>query len=189
MINYDVPTISLSSLIQEHGKPHYIKIDIEGMDGEAIAGLSPCQAPRFISIERPSGPQNYVRAIFTLRRLGYRRFQTVEQTTVAYHPTLAFSLGPSGLFGDELPDTWVSHIGAIAGNAWITFRAGVIRRIPGLSPLALRDRGFDIHAAREPPVTKSQLSSDRLLRFRSDRFRIFGNNRGWSNRDRAPPSN
>ena len=41
VIDYDVPTVSLSSLIEEHGKAHYIKIDIEGMDGEAIAGLSP----------------------------------------------------------------------------------------------------------------------------------------------------
>jgi FkbM family methyltransferase len=153
MVNYDVPTVSLSSLIEEHGKPHYIKIDIEGMDSEAIAGLSPSQAPRFISIERPYGPQNYVRAILTLRRLGYTQFQTVDQTRVAsqVHPTHAISLGSSGLFGDELPDAWVSHFGAIVGNAWISFRAGIIGRIPGLSPFALSDRWFDIHAAKERP--------------------------------------
>jgi FkbM family methyltransferase len=156
MVNYDVSTISLSSLIEEHGKPHYIKIDIEGMDGEAIAGLSPSQAPRFISIERPSGPQNQVRVVLTLRRLGYTQFQIVDQTRVAsqVHPTLAISLGQSGLFGDELPDAWVSHIGAIAGNAWITFRSGIIRRIPVLSPVAPLGRWFDIHAARERPLTK-----------------------------------
>jgi FkbM family methyltransferase len=150
IISYDVPTISLSSLVAEYGKPHYIKIDIEGMDEEAIAGLSPSHAPQFISIERPSSPQKQVRAILTLRRLGYTQFQTVDQSRVAsqVHPRLAIALGPSGLFGDELPDAWVSHLGAITGNAWVAFRAGVAPRIPGLAPLALRGRWFDIHAAR-----------------------------------------
>jgi FkbM family methyltransferase len=152
IINYDVATVSLSSLIEEFGKPHYVKVDIEGMDGEAIASLSPSQAPRFISIERPSSPQKQVRAILTLRRLGYTRFQTVDQSTVAsqVHPTLPTALGPSGLFGDELPQTWVTDISAITGNAWLAIRAGV-SRIPGLSPLAIRGRWFDIHAAREQP--------------------------------------
>lgn len=151
IVNFDVPTISLASLVEKYGEPHYIKIDIEGMDGEAIAGLSPSQAPQFISIERPSSPQNQLRAILTLRRLGYTRFQTVDQSTAAsrVHPTSAIALGPSGLFGDELPDAWVTDIGAITGNAWIAFRAGVVRRIPGLSPLAIHGRWFDIHAAKE----------------------------------------
>jgi hypothetical protein len=105
------------------------------MDREAIASLLPSQAPRFISIERQSSPQNQVRAILTLRRLGYTQFQTVDQSTVAsqVHPTLAICLGPSGLFGDELPRAWVTDISAITGNAWLAFRAAVI------------------HAAREQP--------------------------------------
>ena len=82
VIDYDVPTVSLSSLIEEYGKAHYIKIDIEGMDGEAIASLSPSQAPPYISIERPSSPQNQFKAIRTLSRLGDTRFQTVDQSTV-----------------------------------------------------------------------------------------------------------
>jgi FkbM family methyltransferase len=167
IINYDVPTVSLSSLIEEYGKAHYIKIDIEGMDGEAIASLSQFQAPQYISIERPSSPQNQVKAILTLRRLGYTRFQTVDQSTVGsqVHPALAIALGPSGLFGDELPQAWVTDISAIAGNAWVAFRAGVMRRIPGLSPFAIRGRWFDIHAARAAPL--KQLGSERQCQGKS----------------------
>ena len=125
------------------------------MDGEAIASLSPSEAPRFISIERPSSPQTQVRAILTLRRLGYTQFQTVDQSTVAsqVHPTLATALGPSALFGDELPHAWVTDISAITGNAWLAFRAGVAlsAEFQGFLPSLFHGRWFDIHAKREQP--------------------------------------
>jgi hypothetical protein len=168
IIDYDVSTVSLSSLIEDYGMAHYIKIDIEGMDGEAIGSLSPLQAPRYISIERASSPQNQMQAILTLRRLGYTRFQMVDQSTVSsrVHPTWAIGLGPSGLFGDELPQAWVTDTSAIAGNAWLAIRAGLIRWIPGLSALAICGRWFDIHAAKEQPQARTSKALSNAWRTR-----------------------
>jgi len=130
-------------LIEEFGKPFYVKIDIEGMDNEAIAGLSSAQAPPYLSIERPNSLRNQIEAIRTLRHLGYTKFQIVDQSAFCKPDHIV-----SGLFGTELPSDWMSHFGVLFANAWLVFRAGVMRRIPILDRFALRGRWFDIHAAK-----------------------------------------
>jgi FkbM family methyltransferase len=150
----EVETTTLTEIIREHGSPRYLKVDIEGADLLCLLNLFDAEAPPFVSIERPRDFGEQMFAFELLRRLGYTRFQLVDQRKVPKqrHPTLAFQPGDSGLFGDELPgEAWMGIAGALAFSCWIDFRAGItrlIRKIPLLRRFSFGGRWFDIHAAR-----------------------------------------
>jgi FkbM family methyltransferase len=136
MIEHVVKTISLDNLIAKFGQPEYIKIDIEGMDVEALSGLS--KGPRYISIERPNSWGQQRKAFQTLAALGYKTFQIVDQVH-----------GHSGPFGSALrADAWMTCREAILRNLWILFRSGVMRRIPLIERMAMKGRWFDLHASK-----------------------------------------
>lgn len=68
-----VPLTTLDALITRHGEPAFIKIDVEGLEDEVVAGLSkPIRALslEFTTIQRDVG----MRAIERLERLGPYRF-------------------------------------------------------------------------------------------------------------------
>lgn len=69
----DVPVTTLDALIDEHGVPSFIKLDIEGFEAEALAGLSHRVASlsfEFTTIQRSVG----LAAIERCAALGYGRF-------------------------------------------------------------------------------------------------------------------
>jgi FkbM family methyltransferase len=150
----EVETTTLTEIIREHGSPAYIKIDIEGADILCLLDLIDADIPRFISIERPRELGEQLFAWQLLRRLGYRRFQLVDQRKVAQqrHPALRFQVGDSGLFGEELPkQRWTGIAAALVYSGWIDARAAlrpVFRRLPLLSRIDFGGRWFDIHAAK-----------------------------------------
>jgi FkbM family methyltransferase len=156
----EVETTTLTEIIRAHGVPDYLKVDIGGSDIFCLLGLLDADGdprfistPRFISIERPSSVRKQRFAFDLLRRLGYTRFQIVDQTKVPEqrHPTLAFQRGDTGLFGAELPEgDWMGFTRAWAINCSIALRSGAMRRIPGGRRFALEGRRFGIHAARAP---------------------------------------
>lgn len=144
-------TTTLTEIIRAHGSPRYLKIDIEGEDILCLLGVFHTDPPPFISIERPASIGEQRLAFDLLRRLGYTRFQIVEQTKGPEpgHLTSAFQRGDSGSFGDELPEAaWMGIARASALNCWIVLSAGVTHRIPGFRRFASKGRGFDIHARR-----------------------------------------
>ena len=118
----EVDVINLVSVIQEHGVPHYMKIDIEGCDMICIIALRKFrERPDYVSIESDKTSfANIKPEIDTFFDLGYDHFQAVEQSKlhlsqfppnppregeyVAQH----FEHGSSGLFGAELGDEWKS---------------------------------------------------------------------------------
>ncbi|KJX74680.1 FkbM family methyltransferase [Mycobacterium lepromatosis] len=119
----DVPARTFVSVLEEVGVPHYLKVDIEGLDMLCVHALKQADnLPDFISIESSvSSPAGAFDAAFeelaVLWELGYRRFAYVDQRKHSrYKPpnparegcfaSVDFTEHCSGLFGEELPVRW-----------------------------------------------------------------------------------
>ncbi|MCE9601088.1 MAG: FkbM family methyltransferase [Gemmatimonadetes bacterium] len=118
----DVPVLDLHDVLRTHGVPHYMKIDIEGVDLVCVRALGRFrERPDFVSLESDKTSFTGVaREVGALAALGYDAFQAVEQSAVPMqvppsparegtHVAHRFSEGESGLFGEELPDAWRSR--------------------------------------------------------------------------------
>lgn len=76
-----VPAISLERLVTDHGCPHLLKVDIEGMDAAVINDLERLAVlPPYVSWE--TGKHHFLKIValhLRLYRIGYRRFRVVQQ--------------------------------------------------------------------------------------------------------------
>ncbi|MCU1336616.1 MAG: methyltransferase, FkbM family [Bryobacterales bacterium] len=73
----EVPSITMRTLLKRHGVPHYLKIDIEGMDQECLRSMDPANLPKYISLELSHGDN----IMGSLAALGYTRFKVLNQGT------------------------------------------------------------------------------------------------------------
>jgi FkbM family methyltransferase len=121
-----VEAVTLAELVQQFGTPHFVKIDIEGMDLPALRSLTgTSERPRYVSIESEKMSFSALRNEFALfQELGYDRFKIVPQHRVHEQkpPSPAregqfadhsFQFGSSGLFGEEAPGAWITADEAI----------------------------------------------------------------------------
>jgi FkbM family methyltransferase len=70
----DVPLTTLDALIARHGMPAFIKIDVEGLEADVLAGLT--KPPAALSFEFTTIQRDVAAAcIARCAALGYRRFQ------------------------------------------------------------------------------------------------------------------
>jgi FkbM family methyltransferase len=151
-----VQTITIDSLIKQHGPAYYIKIDIEGYDAECLKSLSRYNAPRYISAEllTPNNlgkSANPLAVMDALLALGYEKFQIVDQSdnilTKCPNPAkegdfvdYSFDGYSSGLFGRELPREWLAPEDVIIPYLHYFYKYG--DKEPELNP----DHWYDIHA-------------------------------------------
>ena len=111
-----VPVTTLDALVARHG-PAFIKIDIEGFEEEALAGLSrpiPALSFEFTTIQRDVALAALARCV----ALGYQRFNA--------------ALGES--------QTFVKRIGSTAKTSPVGWQLCRMRRIPGTSMPLSPDR-------------------------------------------------
>ncbi len=74
--SYRVQGTTLSRLIEEHGRPYFIKVDIEGADRYAILSLNRDNRPRYISFEAGDDVEELVGH---LSEIGFTRFKAINQ--------------------------------------------------------------------------------------------------------------
>lgn len=81
-----LPVTTLDALVAAHGMPHLIKIDIEGFEAEALAGLS--HAPRALSFEFTTIQRDVaLAAVARCRALGLTAFNASLGESLAFaHP-------------------------------------------------------------------------------------------------------
>jgi FkbM family methyltransferase len=111
-----VPTISLEELVERHGCPAFLKIDIEGADEAVLADVSRLSVrPDTLSWE--TGKES-LRAVLRqhqrLAALGYREFRVVQQAWLDQTPPVegvdgrrwSFEPGCSGPMPEFNPSPW-----------------------------------------------------------------------------------
>ena len=110
-----VPSTTFPKLIEKFGVPYFMKVDIEGADLLCLEGLAPFdEVPLFLSTEYPMSLTGQIRVLFFLRKLGYKRFQVVDQMSVPLqvpprparegrYVDVKLEINGSGLFGKEFP--------------------------------------------------------------------------------------
>jgi hypothetical protein len=76
-----IPCVTTQQLIAEHGKPFFMKVDIEGADLQALHSITPATAPSYVSLELNCADPILERLI----ELGYSAFKFVNGET--YWPT------------------------------------------------------------------------------------------------------
>lgn len=131
----EVPGLQFADVLEEHGIPYYLKIDIEGADILCLKSLGTMDArPCHVSIESNKVSwRELLREFDLLESLGYHRFKLVPQHKVSRQrcpsPSLEgkyvrhqFEPGASGLFGEEAPGRYLTRRAALLCYRFIFFR-------------------------------------------------------------------
>jgi FkbM family methyltransferase len=113
----DLPALSPMEIIQRHGDPWYVKIDLEHFDSVVLAALlKNGVVPPFISAECHT-----VEVFARLVCAGYGAFNLVEGASV--HEQYAFPRHSAGPFGDDIASPWMTpsnffRLLALRGLGW-----------------------------------------------------------------------
>lgn len=133
-----VRCITLAEVFGEFGVPHYLKIDVEGVDQAVLEQLQASdRLPLYVSVEDCRFGPRYMEI---LAACGYDGFKLLDQSQV---PQLTddgrtFAAGASGPFGHEVPGEWLSHA------QMMSVYSTTVRDAHGVR-LAPRTHWWDIH--------------------------------------------
>jgi FkbM family methyltransferase len=164
-------------VLEEHGVPYYLKVDIEGADILCLEALRHFkQRPKYVSVESTKTSwQELLREFDLFREFGYHRFKVVNQFRVGdqslprepregRYCQYVFPYGSSGAFGEEAPGGWLTERQALrlykfiflryklfGDDAFIRridLRGPVIWRLAPLLALLPKNVWYDTHASR-----------------------------------------
>lgn len=118
----EVPIIYFSDILEKYGIPHYLKIDIEGMDVVCLKALQHFEIkPSYVSIESNKVSfKKLQEELELLKQLGYTGFKAIQQYGISHqkepnpskeHAFIGYCFleGSSGLFGEDLPSKWLGY--------------------------------------------------------------------------------
>ncbi len=126
-ISIQVNSINFKEILNKYGVPYYLKIDIEGMDlvcCEALLSFN--DKPSFISIESEKISFEKLKYEINLfEKLGYNNYKIIQQGSVNQQKEkfpskekkylgYKFTVGSSGLFGEDLPSKWLNKKDTLA---------------------------------------------------------------------------
>jgi FkbM family methyltransferase len=162
-----VPSIRFSEVLEQHGCPHYLKIDVEGADMLCVRALlgTTCR-PTYISVEsNKTSWRELMREFDTFEQLGYHRFKVVDQRlhrngqyksrggAMVQH---TFVGGTTGPFGEDLDGPWLTKQQAIRAYIPIfllyktlgdnTLLSRLLKNVPFLRRLVDKVSWYDTHA-------------------------------------------
>lgn len=135
-----VEAVTLETLVARFGAPHFLKVDVEGVDRTVIEQVRALTVrPRYVSVEDCRFGPLYLEAF---RDCGYDSFKLLDQSTV---PTLLdpysgqpFPAGSSGPCCEAVPGPWLSYEDMVNHyHETVRDRAG--------TRLAPRTHWWDIH--------------------------------------------
>ena len=132
----EVDAVDFGTVLERHGVPHYLKLDVEGCEETCLSALRRFrERPDYISLESEHSSFTHIRReIDLLKELGYDGFQIVDQLELSdrqappFPPREGefvpqrFQHGSTGLFGAELPGAWRSRNHSL--RRYRTLRAG-----------------------------------------------------------------
>lgn len=141
-----VPVLNLNEIMNQYGVPYYLKTDIEGADIACLEAIERAdERPAYVSLESDVDSfRSVVKELELLERLGYDKFQIINQKDLAktIAPGSILEYGGSGDFGEWLPhDQWMD--GGEARRKYIELfvwyklfsRKGLLRETPLQQPL------------------------------------------------------
>ena len=76
LATFTVPAVTTAELLDRHGVPYFLKVDIEGADRLAVLSLTANARPKYVSFEIGDDFEELLRH---LRSIGYTRFQAINQ--------------------------------------------------------------------------------------------------------------
>ncbi len=135
-----VQTVRFHEILQEYGTPHYLKIDIEGLDSLCLRDLDGNHLPKYLSVEAHS-----LEPLFLLYEAGYREFKCINQM---YHSTPQAGIRNTSHTRRGLSELWTgigvdftgSNLGHKLDHARKRVWRGLKRRVWGESPQPLAVR-------------------------------------------------
>ena len=175
-----VPAIAVTQLIEKHGDPYFIKVDLENYDATILKALFQGGIfPPFISSEGhdPSvfgllvGMGNYNSFKFVRGRRVEREFRNFTFRNLSGESrTFSFPWGSAGPFGDDIPGPWLEKMSAFAhlrllGSGWFDIHSS-FEKGDAIEPRLSLDEilGTDLVEFLRPPLSRRLRKLRRLLR-------------------------